>query len=88
MFLLLGLSLGVLSPPAQLKVDKFPHHEGLREADGAQDSYPSREREREAPHGVLHKDTRAEFQPFQLPALRRAYRTKRTLKFPAAQSKP
>lgn len=33
----------MLSPPAQLKVDKFPHHEGLSEADGGQDSYPKRE---------------------------------------------
>lgn len=43
MFLFQGLSLAVLSPPAQLKVDKFPHHEGLSEADGCQDSYPTRE---------------------------------------------
>lgn len=34
----------MLPPPAQLKVDKFPHHEGLSEADGGQDSYPKRER--------------------------------------------
>ena len=33
----------MLSPPAQLKVDKFPHHEGLSEADGGQHSYPDRE---------------------------------------------
>lgn len=33
----------MLSPPTQLKVDKFPHHEGLSEADGGQDSYPNRE---------------------------------------------
>lgn len=43
LFLFQGLSLAVLSPPAQLKVDKFPHHEGLSEADGCQDSYPTRE---------------------------------------------
>lgn len=40
MFLCQVLSLGVLSPPTQLEVDKFPHHEGLSEADGGQDSYP------------------------------------------------
>lgn len=34
----------MLSPPAQLKIDKFPHHEGLSEADSGQDSYPSRKR--------------------------------------------
>lgn len=33
----------MLSPPAQLEVDKFPHHESLSEADGGQDSYPNRE---------------------------------------------
>lgn len=43
MFLFQGLSLGMLSPPAQLEVDKFPHHEGLSEADGGQDSYPKTE---------------------------------------------
>lgn len=43
LFLFQGLSLGMLSPPAQLKVDKFPHHEGLSEADGGQHSYPDRE---------------------------------------------
>ena len=32
----------MLPPPAQLEVDKFPHHEGLSEADGSQDSYPNR----------------------------------------------
>lgn len=32
----------MLSPPAQLKVDKFPHHKGLCEADGGQDSYPNK----------------------------------------------
>lgn len=31
----------MLSPPTQLKVDKFPHHEGLSKADGGQDGYPS-----------------------------------------------
>lgn len=44
MLLFQGLSLGMLSPPAQLKVDKFPHHEGLSEADSGQDGYPSGER--------------------------------------------
>lgn len=33
----------MLSPPAQLEVDKFPHHEGLCEADGGQDSYPNKQ---------------------------------------------
>lgn len=32
----------MLSPSAQLKVDKLPHHEGLREADGCQDGHPNR----------------------------------------------
>lgn len=32
----------MLSPPAQLKVDKFPHDEGLSEADSGQDSYPNK----------------------------------------------
>lgn len=32
----------MLSPPAQLKVNKFPHHEGLSEADSSQDSYPNK----------------------------------------------
>lgn len=32
----------MLSPPTQLEVDKFPHHEGLSEADGSQDSYPNK----------------------------------------------
>lgn len=40
LFLFQGLSLGVLSPATQLKVDKFPHHEGLCKADGSQDGYP------------------------------------------------
>lgn len=44
LFLFQGLSLGMLSPPAQLKVDKFPHHEGLSEADSGQDSYPRRKK--------------------------------------------
>lgn len=43
LFLFQGLSLGMLPPPAQLEVDKFPHHEGLSEADGSQHSYPRRE---------------------------------------------
>jgi len=32
----------MLSPPAQLEVDKFPHHEGLSDADGSQDGYPKK----------------------------------------------
>lgn len=32
----------MLSPPAQLEVDKFPHHEGLSDADGSQDGYPNK----------------------------------------------
>lgn len=42
LFLFQGLSLSMLSPSSQLEVDKFPHHEGLSEADGSQDSYPNR----------------------------------------------
>lgn len=34
LFLFQGLGLAMLSPPAQLEVDKFPHHKGLCEADG------------------------------------------------------
>lgn len=45
----------MLSPPAQLKVDKFPHHEGLSEADGGQDSYPNRERKQSVTQ-VVNKD--------------------------------
>lgn len=45
----------MLSPPAQLKVDKFPHHKGLCEADGGQDSYPSRERNKSIALYLTHK---------------------------------
>lgn len=45
LFLFQGLSLAVLSPPAQLEIDKLPHHEGLCEADACQDGYPSRREE-------------------------------------------
>lgn len=39
LFLFQGLGVGMLSPPAQLEVDKLPHHEGLREANGCQDGH-------------------------------------------------
>lgn len=54
MFLFQGLSMGMLPPPAQLKVDKFPHHEGLSEADGGQDSYPKRERGKQSVTQIVH----------------------------------
>ena len=49
----------MLSPPAQLKVDKFPHHEGLSEADGGQHSYPDREGGKSA----IKKKSRHKFKP-------------------------
>lgn len=50
LFLFQSLGLGMLSPPAQLKVDEFPHHEGLSEADPGQDGYPCKKRK----HTVKH----------------------------------
>lgn len=41
-FLLRSLVLTVLPPLFQLKVDEFPHHPGLRQADGRQAGHPER----------------------------------------------
>lgn len=39
-FLFCGLVLAVLPPLFQLEVDEFPHHPGLRQADGRQAGHP------------------------------------------------
>lgn len=46
-FLFQSLSLAVLSPSAELEIDKLPHHKGLGEADGCKDGYPSRQEEKD-----------------------------------------
>lgn len=59
-FLLQGLSLGILSPPAQLEVDEFPHHKGLSDADRSQHSDPIRERGEQSARLETHSQRRRE----------------------------
>lgn len=45
----------MLSPPAKLEVDEFPHHEGLSEANGRQDGHPERVgKKKEKKRGWFH----------------------------------